>query len=183
MNVRTHPLRALAALALGTACAVASAVPLSRPVYDLAKDQLKVHYKAERDACDAMAGNTKDVCVERAKGREKVAMAHLQYQLTNSDKDRRDYLEARYEARYEVAKESCDSQAGNPRDVCQAQAKAARDKAKADLKANVAIREAQDDALEARWKADYKVAREQCDTLDGAAKESCVASAKARYYQ
>ncbi|MFO1341229.1 MAG: hypothetical protein U1F53_23910 [Burkholderiaceae bacterium] len=183
MTVRTISLRALAALSLSSVCALASAIPLSRPVYDLAKDQLKVHYKAERDACDALAGNNKDVCVERAKGRENVAMAHLQYQLTNSDKDRKDYMEARYEARYEVAKEMCDSQAGNAKDVCMAEAKAARDKAKADLKANVAIREAQEDALEARWKADYKVAREQCDTLNGSAKESCVASAKARYYQ
>lgn len=183
MNARNLSLRTFTALALTSACAMASAIPLSRPVYDLAKDQLKVHYKAERDACDSLAGNTKDICVERAKGREKVAMAHLQYQLSNSEKDRKDYLEARYEARYEVAKEICDNQSGNPKDVCMAQAKAERDKAKADLKANVAVQEAKEDALEARWKADYKVAREQCDSLSGPAKDSCVASAKARFYQ
>lgn len=183
MTARTTSLRVLATLTLSSACALSSAIPLSRPVYDEAKDQLKAQFKADREACDRLAGNAKDVCVERAKGYEKVAMAHLQYQLTNSEKDRKDYLEARYEARYEVAKEMCDDKAGNTKDVCMAEAKAAHDKAKADLKADTAIRDAEKDALEARWKADYKVAREKCDTLGGTAKDSCVASAKARYYQ
>lgn len=156
---------------------------LTQPVYASAKDEVKAMFKAERDKCDSLAGNAKDVCVERAKGQEKVALAHLEYQHTGKAKDRNDYLEARYEARYEIAKEMCDDKAGNAKDVCLADAKAARDKAKADLKANKAVAEAQDDQMEAKLKADYKAANERCDSLSGQAKDSCQASAKARYFQ
>ena len=140
-------------------------------------------FKSERDSCDKLAGNAKDVCNERAKGQEKVALAHLEYQHTGTTKDRNDYLEARYEAKYKLAKEMCDDKSGNAKDVCVADAKAAHDKAKADLKANKAIADAQNDQMETKLKADYKAAKERCDSLSGDAKDSCQASAKARYFQ
>jgi hypothetical protein len=182
MTTRTQAPRLLCALALAGLAGAASA-NLTQPVYATAKDEVKAMFKAERDACDKMSGNAKDVCVERAKGHEKVALAHLEYQYTGNTKDRNDYLEARYEVKYEVAKEVCDSKSGNDKDVCIAEAKAARDKAKADLKANKKIAEAQNDQMEAKLKADYKAASERCDTLSGNAKDSCQASAKARYFQ
>lgn len=156
---------------------------LTKPVYSSAKDEVKSMFKAEKDKCDALSGNAKDVCVERAKGHEKVALAHLEYQYSGKEKDRNDYLEARFDAKYKVAKEACDSQSGNAKDVCVADAKAAHDKAKADLKANKKIAEAQNDQMETKLKADYKAANERCDTLSGDAKDSCQASAKARYFQ
>ena len=82
-----------------------------------------------------------------------------------------------------MAKEVCDSRTGNDKDSCMAEAKAARDKAKADLKANKKIVEAQNDQMEAKLKADYQAANARCDTLSGNAKDSCQASAKARYFQ
>ncbi|MFG6433858.1 hypothetical protein [Roseateles sp. LYH14W] len=174
--------RLLCALIL-TGLAGAASANLSKPVYTTAKDEVKAMFKAERDGCDKMAGNAKDVCVERAKGQEKVALAHLEYQHTGNTKDRNDYLEARYEAKYQIAKEACDSQSGNAKDVCVADAKAMHDKAKADLKANKKIAEAQNDQMETKLKADYKAANERCDALSGNAKDSCQASAKARYFQ
>lgn len=174
--------RLLCALIL-TGLAGAASANLTKPVYTTAKDEVKAMFKAERDGCDKLSGNAKDVCVERAKGQEKVALAHLEYQYTGNAKDRNDYLEARYEAKYEVAKEACDAQSGNAKDVCVADAKAAHDKAKADLKANKKIAEAQNDRMEAKLKADYKAASERCDKLSGDAKDSCQASAKARYFQ
>ena len=182
MTTRTQAPRLLCALVLAALAGTASA-NLSKPVYDSAKDEIKTMFKTERSACDKMSGNAKDVCVERAKGQEKVALAHLEYQHTGKAKDRHDYMEARYEARYEIAKEACDAKSGNDKDVCQTDAKAARDKAKADLKANKAIAEARDDQMEAKLKADYKAASERCDSLSGHAKDSCQASAKARYFQ
>jgi len=161
----------------------AASANLTRPVYSTAKDEVKAMFKAEKDKCDALSGNAKDVCVERAKGHEKVALAHLEYQYTGSIKDRNDYLEARADAKYKIAKEACDSQSGNAKDVCVADAKAAHDKAMADLKANKKIAEAQNDQMEAKLKADYKAASERCDSLSGDAKDSCQASAKARYFQ
>jgi hypothetical protein len=174
--------RLLCALALVGLAGAASA-NITKPVYSTAKDELKAMYKAERDNCGSMSGNAKDVCVERAKGHEKVALAHLEYQYTGTTKDRNDYLEARYEAKYKLAKEACDSKSGNAKDVCVADAKAMHDKAKADLKANKAIAEAQNDQMETKLKAEYKAASERCDSLSGDAKDSCQASAKARYFQ
>src|SRR5690242_4682035 len=90
----------------------AASANLTKPVYSSAKDEVKSMFKAEKDKCDTLSGNAKDVCVERAKGQEKVALAHLEYQYTGTTKDRNDYLEARYEAKYKIAKEACDSQSG-----------------------------------------------------------------------
>lgn len=154
---------------------------LSSTVYDGAKDQVKAAIKAERDACASMTANAKDICVETAKGREKVAMAHLQVQRTGSAKDQTKLAEARYEARYELAKEVCDDQTANAKDVCVKQAKAARDKVKADVKMNKEVREARSDADETKTKADYKVAAERCDSMTGDGKNACVAAAKARF--
>jgi hypothetical protein len=182
MKTHPHAPRLLCALVLAGLAGAASA-NLTPPVYATAKDEVKAMFKTERESCNAMSGNAKDVCVERAKGHEKVALAHLDYQHTGNAKDRNAYLEARIEAKYKVAKEVCDAKAGNDKDVCTADAKAAHDKAKADLKASKAITEAQNDQMEARLKADYKAANERCDTLAGNAKDSCQASAKARYFQ
>lgn len=179
---KTNAPRLLCALILSGLAGAASA-NLTQPVYATAKDEVKAMFKTERDACDKMSGNTKDVCVERAKGQEKVALAHLEYQRTGNTKDRNDYLEARYEAKYQIAKEACEGQSGNAKDVCAADAKAAHDKAKADLKANKKIADAQNDQMETKLKADYKAANERCDALSGNAKDSCQASAKARYFQ
>ncbi len=182
MTNQIRPSRLLCALALIGLVGTASAT-LTKPVYTAAKDEVKAMFKVERDKCDTLAGNAKDVCVERAKGQEKVALANLEYQHTGKVKDRNDYLESRYEARYKIAKEMCDDKTGNAKDVCVAEAKAEHDKAKADLKANKAVAEAQADAIETKLKADYKVANERCDALTSAAKDSCQASAKARYFQ
>ena len=173
----------LLALAALVAMAGAASANISKPVYSTAKDEVKAMFKTEKDNCGSLSGNAKDVCVERAKGHEKVALAHLEYQYTGKEKDRNDYLESRYEATYKVAKEMCDDKGGNAKDVCVAEAKAQHDKAKADLKANKAIVAAESDAVESKLKADYKVAKERCDTLSGDAKDSCQASAKARYFQ
>jgi outer membrane protein TolC len=116
-------------------------------------------------------------------GREKVAMAHLQYQRSGDAKDMARLNEARYEARYEVAKEMCDDQAGNAKDVCLAQARAERDKAKANVQMAKNVTEASRDADATKAEADYKVARERCDAMSGNAKDACVASARARYGQ
>ncbi|RZJ13268.1 MAG: hypothetical protein EOP39_01530 [Rubrivivax sp.] len=174
--------RLLCALMMVGIAGTASA-NLTKPVYSTAKDEVKAMFKAEKDKCDSLSGNAKDVCVERAKGQEKVALAHLEYQYTGNTKDRNDYLEARYDAKYKIAKEACDSKSGNAKDVCVADAKAAHDKSKADLKANKKIADAQEDQMEAKLKADYKAANERCDSLSGDAKDSCQASAKARYFQ
>jgi hypothetical protein len=168
------------ALALMTGATWAQA-ELSSAVYSQAKEQIQASYKVDRDSCDTLAGNTKDICVQTVKGREKVALAHLQMQRTGTAKDSMKLAQARYEARYDVAKEKCDDLGGNPKDVCVKAAKADFDKAKADVKMKKEVREAMTEADETKMKADYKVASERCESQTGQGKDACVASVKARY--
>ena len=172
---------ALSCAALLGGAGAAHAENFSKATYNSAKDELKAIYKAERDACDQRSGNAKDICIEEAKGKEKVAMAQLQYNHTGKPADEMKLREARYEARYEIAKEKCDDLSGDAKDVCLREAKTARDKAKADVKQAKRVKDAAEDAEEARMEADYKLAAAKCDTMSGDAKSTCVASAKARY--
>ena len=177
-----HGLRLIvAAVCAAGAVGAAQAATLSKAVYNGAKDDIKASYKAEREACNGLAGNIKDVCVESAKGNEKVALARLEYDNTGDREDQLKWHEARFEARYDVAKEKCDDLAGDAKNLCVREAKTTHDKAKADLKLAKKVDDAVVDNDAVRMKADYKLAREKCDTLAGDSKEMCVASAKARY--
>ena len=182
MKTNSNLIRTACLLAFTGATAWAQA-GISDAAYNNAKEQLKAAYKVERDACNTQAGNAKDICVETAKGRENVALAHLQVQHTGAQKDMVKLAEARYDARFEVAKEVCDDRTGNDKDVCMKEAKAMHEKAKAEVKMNKEIREARNEAEETKMKADYKVAAERCDSLTSDAKDACVATAKARFGQ
>ncbi|MEO8755868.1 MAG: hypothetical protein ABI624_24660, partial [Casimicrobiaceae bacterium] len=99
---------------------------------------------------------------------------------------------ARADATYDVAKEKCDDLAGNPKDVCVKEAKAAHVKSTADAKvdrvaadthntANDKTAAAMRDASNDKRDADYKVAIEKCDAMAGTAKDGCVRDAKMRF--
>ena len=87
----------------------------------------------------------------------------------------------RISADYKVAKEKCDDQAGNDKDVCVKEAKAVEGKALADGKMGQEIGEAKADANAAKRDADYKVAVEKCDAMAGDAKAGCLDAAKASF--
>lgn len=90
---------------------------------------------------------------------------------------------ARADADYKVATEACSGKQGNDKDVCIQQAKSNRDKAKADAKALHKSQDAAADAQEDKLAADYKVAKERCDSLSGDAKDACIKNAKLKYHQ
>ena len=180
MNTRTLRRLSVAAAAF-MAIGAAHATNFSKAVYAGAKDDIKTIYKAERDGCSSLAGNAKDICVETAKGREKVAMAQLEFNYSGKQADEAKFYQASYEATYDIAKEKCDDLAGNEKDVCVRTAKTNRDKAKSELKLAKKVTAAADTAVAEQMKADYRLAKEKCETLSGDAKDVCVASAKARY--
>ncbi len=159
----------------------AYAANMSKADYDTGKDRIAAEYKQQRAACDAMSGNSKDVCQEEAKGKEKVAKAELEANYTGKASDHNKVLVARAEADYKVAKERCDDLSGNAKDVCEKEAKAAETKAKADAKMKKNVREERNDVNKAARDADYKVAAEKCDALAGDAKTACVNQAKAQF--
>lgn len=172
----------------------ALAATMSKAEYKEAKDALSATYKTEQTACKALQGNAKDICVEEAKGREKVGKAELEAKYAPSDKHRYDARMAKAEADYAVAKEKCDDLAGNAKDVCRKEAKAAFVTAKANAKvaeksadANAEARkstaEARKDASTDKRDAEYAAAKEKCDAYSGDAKTTCVNEAKARFGQ
>lgn len=172
---------ATAALALFATTGAFAAGTMSKADMATAKDRISADYKAEKSACDKFSGNEKDVCVEQAKGKEKVARAELTYKDTGLAKDANKLAVAKADATYAVAKEMCDDKAGNVKDVCVTEAKATHDKALADAKLDKKIVSAVKDTAEDKRDADYKVATEKCDALAGDAKASCVSAAKARF--
>lgn len=159
---------------------------------DAAIRSAEAQYKTAKATCDALSGNAKDICIEEAKGNERVAKAEAEVAYENTPRMREKARVARAEAAYEVAKEKCDDLSGNPKDVCIKEAKAAHVKALADARVDrVAADErrtgsektmaAKREATEDKRDADYKVAIERCDALAGAAKDNCIRDAKARY--
>ena len=145
------------------------------------KASIAATYKADKAACASLAGNTKDICMEETKGREKVAKAELKYAASGKPADQTKVLNAKAEVAYAIAKERCDDKAGNAKDVCVKEAKAIEIKALADAKMNKQIGEAKKDDMQAKKDADYKVAIEKCDALAGDAKSGCVSAAKAKF--
>ena len=109
--------------------------------------------------------------------------AHAADPADKSIKQHYDAAVAQADADYKAATEACKSKQGNDKDVCMEQAKAARDKAKTDAKATRKSADAAEDAREDKMAADYKVAKERCDSLSGDAKETCIKSAKLKYHQ
>lgn len=126
----------LLAAALGATMGLtAVAQSLSKTEYQAEKDKIAATYKTERAACNSDKGNTKDICVEMAKGKEKVDLANLQERYTPTDKTRYNARMAKADADYAVAKERCDDQSGDAKASCRKEAKAVHNTAKSEAKA------------------------------------------------
>ncbi len=164
-------------------CLVASGTALAttKAEYDAAKDRAKSEYKVADEKCGSLSGNAKDICQAEAKGARKKADATAEADYKNTAKARRDAAIAAADADYDVAKEKCDDKAGNDKDVCVKEAKAAHTKATGDAKAMQKSTAARNDAAEDTRDAQYKVAMEKCDGLAGNAKDTCQKNAKAKY--
>lgn len=180
MNISRHLKASLLVTAL-LSFSVAQAANLTKAEYKAEKNRISADYKVDKKACDAFKDNAKDVCIEEAKAKEKVALAEREFAYTGKAADQTKVLEAQAKSAYAVAKEKCDDQAGNAKDVCVKEAKAVEVKALADAKLGKDIGEAKKEATEDKSDANYKVAIEKCDALSGDPKTSCVTAAKAKF--
>jgi hypothetical protein len=160
---------------------VAQAATMSKADYKAGKTRISEEYKTEKAACDSQAGNAKDICVEEAKGKEKIALAELEYSYSGESKDQTKVLVAKAKSAYEVAKQKCDDKAGNEKDVCVKEAKAGEATALADAKLGKQIHDATREANQDKRDAEYKVAVQKCYSLAGDAKDSCVEAARTKY--
>ena len=168
-------------LAALLALPMVSAQALSKPDYKAAKKAIASTYKADKAACASLSANAKDICVEEAKAKEKVAYAELEFNYTGKPADQTKLQMTKAKTAYAVAKERCDDKSGNDKDVCVKQAKAVEAAAIADAKMIKAVNKAEDKAADTKADANYKLAVEKCDALTGDAKTSCVNAAKAKY--
>jgi hypothetical protein len=174
---------------LAAAVLCASLIPWSAAhAQGMSKGELKTHkariseeYKADKQACHAHAGNAKDVCVQEAKGKEKVARAEMTHQHSGKASDHKHVMVTQAKADYLVAKERCDDLAGNAKDVCVKEAQAVEKKALADIGTAPHMGQPKNKAASEKLEADYQVALEKCKALAGGAKTSCEASAKVTF--
>ena len=171
---------------------VVATASITKDGYAQAKKSADAQYKLDKQACASLSGNAKDICMAEAKGNDDVARSEAAAAYENTPKTRENARVAHADATYKVSMEKCDDLAGNQKDVCVKEAKAALVRAKADAKvdrvamdtrkdAAVKQADASKEANADKRDADYKVAIEKCDALAGPAKDACVGNAKARY--
>jgi hypothetical protein len=96
------------------------------------------------------------------------------------DKTAYDQVRASAKATYDADKKRCDTLSGNAEDICEAEAKAKRVRAEVEAEANwKGTAKARQSATEKIAKADYALAKERCDDMNGNAKDVCEKEAKA----
>lgn len=155
------------AIAIGLAfSAGAMAQAMSKGEYKFGQNRVAAEYKSGKAACAALAGNAKDVCRLEALGKEKVAKAELEAQFKPSVNASYKVSIATADADYSVAREKCDDAAGNVKNVCIKQAKAAAVAARADA----GVRKKTTDA--------HERADEKSDNFQGVADEKTFAAQK-----
>ena len=186
------PIKALA-LAVGFAFgASALAQGMTKEDYQAGRQRIETDYKSAKANCASLSGNPNDICLAQARGGEKVAVAELDAGFKPTPTTRYKARVAKAEADYAVAKERCDEMAGNTKDVCVKESKAAQTTAVADAKAQMKTSEATDtanekatdarkSAAEDKLEAQYAVAKEKCDVYAGGAKDVCLDRAKVRF--
>jgi hypothetical protein len=125
----------LAVVLCATCFAMSGANALTQNEYKVAKEKIEADYKVDKAKCDTLKDNAKDVCMQEAKGHEKVAKAELEQQYKPSAAHARKVAVEKADMNYEVAKEKCDDQSGDAKSACVNQAKADHEKAKAQIKA------------------------------------------------
>lgn len=185
LNARTYVKFASVALAATLVSLAIStqalAQPMSKTDYSAAKTRINSEFKADKAMCNQLSGNKKDICIEEAKAKEKVALAELTFSYTAKTADKVKISTVKADTSYAVAKEKCDDLAGNPKTTCRTEAKATHTKTLADIKMGKEINEAKIDDAQTKLDADYKVATQKCASLADEAKSSCISAAKMKF--
>jgi hypothetical protein len=176
-----HFLKATVIFAAAVTASLSFAQTMTRSEHSAAKTAIKADYKVDKAACSNSKANAKDICNEQAKGKEKVALAELEFKRSNTPSNSNKVAVAKANSTYEVAKEMCDDKTGEAKTLCKTEAKSAHTKAVAESKMNKTIGEAKVDEKQDISTADYKVAVEKCEVLGSDAKTACIASAKTKY--
>lgn len=163
-----------------------TAYAMSDGEYKGQQDKIGAEHRAAQQKCMSLSGNAKDICMAEAKGNEKIATAELGARRDNYTAEARHKVRVtKAEAVHDVAREKCDDLAGNAKDVCVKDAKAALTRAKAeagaDRKASTTSQASREKVANVTRAADYDAAVERCDSYAGETKTRCVVETKARF--
>ncbi len=158
-----------------TQAQVAGMSPADR---DAAKARIEANHKYQRNDCGMQSTNVKDICVEEAGARHKVALAELQYGYTGKAADQVRLQVAKAEAAYAVARERCDDQTGTAKDQCVKEAQTAETQALAEARRGPPKGEAKRDAGPARRDSEYKLAVSKCQALAPDLQPACLSTAQ-----
>ena len=142
------------------------------------KARAEADLTADRAACDPLAGNRRDICRERASGREKLARAELDLAHTGTRQARDRIAAVRLDVAYDIARTMCNDKERSDRSACAKQAQAARTQGEAALKARTG--RAGNAAAEGPREANYRRDALKCADEAVEARGACLAAAKAR---
>ncbi len=179
----------LLVLSAALSCTFANmAFAMTKVEYKTQKDAITAEYKVNSDKCDSFKANAKDICMSEAKGVRKIALAELESAYAPTARNAEKMRLAKGDAAYDTAKEKCDDIAGNAKNICQKDAKAAHVKAVEEarvvrVKADTGQvnKEVRNMATKEENEANYKADAARCDSLAGAAKDTCVGQAKMKF--
>ena len=118
-----------------------------------AKASFDTEYQTAKQKCDALTGNAKDICLVEAKGALSVAQAEAEASSKGTDAARLKADQARVEADYQLAQQHCEALSSHQKEVCRAEAKAAKVKGDAAAQLSSKKREATSELMNVKNKA------------------------------
>lgn len=129
---------ALGIATLAVAGAAAAAPAMTPEEYRAGNSRIESEYQADRQKCGALHGHAAELCVTHARNTRRVAKAELHAEYKPGTRAYYDAALARAQADYAIAKVKCEEQPrGDARNACLAQARIARDRARAEARSRL----------------------------------------------
>ena len=151
--------------------------------YETRKLAIEHKFNSDKEACNQLKGNKKDLCVEKAEATARTTQLELDAKHKGNVAGHINASESKVDAQYDVDKVRCADQSGDTKDVCLGNAEAKRNKAKADLTLDKKTLEATNDANKKKNDSGYELALKKCAALSSDSKDNCEAMAKRKYHQ
>ncbi len=111
---------------------------MSRNDYSVAKSAIESESRVAFGACRDLEGIVKDICKTQVRSDLRIQLAELNARYYGTVAAANDARVARARSRYELAKAQCGTHSGSERSECVKLARADKDKALADAKAQLA---------------------------------------------
>lgn len=132
MNSLTHTVLAIAAMTALAASATAQS--MTKAEYNSQRETIEAGYRKDKATCNPLAGFASRSCMVKAKGIEKTGKADLEMNYKPNTRTHYAASMAHAEAAYDNAREACNDQNGNVKNVCIKEARAVNTAAVADAK-------------------------------------------------